>query len=130
MDNKKNKNLNGNSKNNDSKNDSSKNDSSKNDKSSDESNDRASDKSNDDSSYVSDEQKKYQAKWISEHPVVTQILREMEQDAIENAVNANTKDDETRRTAMNKVRAIRELKQQLNEIAGKNPKQKYTKNVA
>ena len=110
------------------------NDNSKNDRANDKINDRTNDDSNDgpgdESNYVSDEQKQYQAKWISEHPIVTEILREMEQDAIENAVNANTKDDETRRTAMNKVRAIRELKQQLNEIAGKNPKQKYTKNVA
>ena len=75
-------------------------------------------------------EKKADAQWISQHPVVAEILNEMEQDAIENAVNANTKDDETRRSAMNKVRAIRELRQQINQIAENKMPQTTKKDVA
>lgn len=50
-------------------------------------------------------------------PVLTEILEGIEGDAMEQSVLAQPSDDETRRTAMNMVRAVRLVREQLTERA-------------
>lgn len=57
------------------------------------------------------------AEMLLNHPLINQIFDGLEADAMETSVYANPSDDETRRTAMNEVRAIRALRLKLKTLA-------------
>jgi hypothetical protein len=54
-----------------------------------------------------------EAERLLNHPLFNEIFDALESDAMEVAVQAKPSDDETRRTAMNEIRAIRSLRQKL-----------------
>ena len=58
-----------------------------------------------------------EAEYLLTHPLLGQILDGQEQRAVEAAVQAAAGDDSTRRTAMFKVQAIRELRRELADLA-------------
>ena len=58
-----------------------------------------------------------EAQALLDSELLSQILAELESDAMEKGVNANPSDDETRRVGMTMVRAIRDLKSQLESLA-------------
>ena len=64
------------------------------------------------------------------HPIIQAIFDELEADAMEIAVQAKMKDDETRRSMMNEIRAIRALRQKLKSLAKGKVKPAMKGNVA
>jgi len=58
-----------------------------------------------------------EAEYLLTHPLLGQILDGQEQRAVEAAVQAAAGDDSTRRTAMFKIQAIRELRRELADLA-------------
>ncbi len=58
-----------------------------------------------------------EAERLLNHPLINEIFDELESDAMEIAVHAKPSDDETRRTSMNEVRAIRALRQKLKTLS-------------
>ena len=58
-----------------------------------------------------------EAERLLNHPLINEIFDELENDAMEVAVQAKASDDETRRTSMNEIRAIRSLRQKLKTLA-------------
>jgi hypothetical protein len=63
---------------------------------------------------MSPEQKKAAARDLLNSPVVLVLLREMEQDAIDQIISADPKDDSTRAAYAGEVRAIRNFRDNLN----------------
>lgn len=63
---------------------------------------------------------------LLESELLTEILDGMERDALDQCVNAAPSDDETRRTGTTLVRAIRDLRTQLESRARGKAKQKQT----
>lgn len=64
-----------------------------------------------------DTQRQGEAEFILAHPLFNELLDGQERQAMETAVQAAPDDDNTRRTAMMQVQAIRTLRRQLAEIA-------------
>lgn len=64
-----------------------------------------------------DNQPSGEAEYLLNHPLLTEILAGLEQEAVEHGVNAPVGDDQTRRTAMERVRVIRDLRQELQSLA-------------
>lgn len=58
-----------------------------------------------------------EAKYLLEHPLLNELLDGLERDAFEEGASAKPSDDEKRRTAMQKVNAIRTLRQELKSRA-------------
>lgn len=58
-----------------------------------------------------------EAERLLNHPLFDEIFDELENGAMEVAVQAKPSDDETRRTSMNEIRAIRSLRQKLKTLA-------------
>ena len=70
-----------------------------------------------------------EAERLADDPILKSILDELEENAMEIAVHAKIHDDETRRSTMNEIRAIRNLRQKIKEIA-KGKIETIQKNVA
>lgn len=66
---------------------------------------------------TTDAQPNGEAEYLLNHPLLAEILSDLEQDAVEQGVNAPADDDQTRRTAMERVRVIRDLRQELRDLA-------------
>jgi len=64
-----------------------------------------------------DKQPNGEAERLLNHPLFNEIFDGLENDAMEVAVQAKPSDDETRRTSMNEIRAIRSLRQKLKTLA-------------
>ena len=58
-----------------------------------------------------------EAERLVEHPIINEIFDELERDAMEMSIQSKASDDETRRTMMNEIRAIRALRQKLKSLA-------------
>lgn len=71
-----------------------------------------------------------EAQALLDSEMLTDILSTLEKDAIEACVNAKPSDDETRRTNTNKVRAIRDLREQLIALAKGKAKQSQVRQKA
>lgn len=54
-----------------------------------------------------------EARFIAEHPALIAALAMLEHDAVERAISADPRDDQTRRLALDEARAIRALRSRL-----------------
>lgn len=71
-----------------------------------------------------------EAERLVKHPIIVNIFDDLEKEAMEIAIHSKPKDDETRRTCMNEIRAIRSLRQKLTELAQGKVKVSVKGNVA
>lgn len=63
------------------------------------------------------------AEYLRDHPLLNEIFDGLEKDATERAIHAKPDDDETRRDALHQVRAIRNVRRELERKASPaNPK--------
>lgn len=67
-----------------------------------------------------------EAQRLLESEIIKEILDGMERDALDQCVDADPSDDETRRTSSTMVRAIRDLRMQLEALARGQAKRKRT----
>lgn len=71
-----------------------------------------------------------EAQYLLEHKLLNEIFDKLEHDATERAIHARASDDETRRTSLEEVRAIRHVRAELKTLAEGSTNRKARGSVA
>lgn len=71
-----------------------------------------------------------QAEMLVNNVLLDSILKELEQNAMEMVIHSKPDDDETKRSCVNEIRAIRNLRQKLVELAKEKTNSSVSGNVA